>query len=78
MKNQIYYVPENVVRINNAGFKAREDVDTILKSCGLNQLMTIEYGLLSDKKTKFSLDYWRFLFSLCSIKNKWIVLQYPV
>ena len=77
MKNEIYYLPENIIYINNAGYKAREDVDTILKSCGLKQLMTIEYGLLSDKKYRFRMDYWRFLFSLCNIKNKWIVLQYP-
>ncbi|MDY6291085.1 MAG: hypothetical protein SPL86_06345 [Succiniclasticum sp.] len=77
MNNEIYYMPENVIYINNAGYKAREDVDAILKSCGLKQLMTIEYGLLSDKKYRFRMDYWRFLFSLCNIKNKWIVLQYP-
>ena len=78
MKNIIYYVSENVVNINNAGSKAREDVDTILKSCGLKQLMTIEYGLLSGKKSRFRMYYWRLLFSLCNIRNKWIVLQYPV
>ena len=72
MKNEIYYMPENVIYINNAGFKAREDVDTILKSCGLKQLMTIEKGLLSDKKYRLRVDYWRFFFSL------WLLSTLPL
>ena len=79
IKNIIYYVPETVAdNINTAGPKAREDIDSILKSCGLEPLLPIEYGLLSYKNNRFRIDYWRFLFSLCNIKNRWIVLQYPV
>ena len=79
MKNKICYVPETVAdRINTAGPKAREDIDSVLKSCGLEPLLPIEYGLLSYKNNRFRIDYWRVLFSLCNIKKRWIVLQYPV
>ena len=70
MKNKICYVPETVAdRINTAGPKAREDIDSVLKSCGLEPLLPIEYGLLSYKNNRFRIDYWRVLFSLCNIKK---------
>ena len=79
MKNNLYYVPENLIKTNDASSKAREDIDTILKNNGLNPLLTMDSKVLNGKKSKLQFNFWQSLYSLYTvkIKNIWIILQYP-
>ena len=78
MNNNVYYIPENVIQVNNAGSKAREDIDVVLKDHGLKPLLTLDFELLSKRSAKLQFAYWYFLYSLYTISNKWVILQYPV
>lgn len=78
MDNNICYIPENVIQINNAGSKAREDIEIILRDYDLKPLLTLDFELLSKKSAKLQFGYWHFLYSLYAVRNKWIIMQYPV
>ena len=82
LKNEIFFLAEEPPKVNDAGNKARLDIDCILKKNKFTPYLCLgqhKFGNLFDKiKYAFSMEYIKRIVKLFMLQREKIIIQYPV
>lgn len=82
MNNDMFFFAEEPPKVNNAGNKARLDIDFLLKKRSYTPYLCLKYhkfiNLVDKIKYALKFDYVKRIIKLLMLNNERIIIQYPV